>query len=196
MRGDAARGFTLIELMIALAILALVSVLGYRALASLTDSEVQLTGEARRWRDLDAFFARIEADMREALPRVVQTGGGVEPAWIGDIDSDGSAELRFSRAGPEFTSERGSVGQRIGYQLRNGGVEVLYWPRFDQPATVLPQAFSLTGEIRQWRVAYLDGRGLWRDTWPAAGESPLPRAVRVVITLAGGESIERWLTLR
>ena len=40
-------GFTLIELLIALAILGLVAVFGYRALASLTDSEAQLAAEAQ-----------------------------------------------------------------------------------------------------------------------------------------------------
>src|SRR5262249_49004907 len=64
-------GFTLIELMIALAILGLVAVFGYRALASLTDSEAQLSAEAQHWRELDGLFARLEADMREALPRDV-----------------------------------------------------------------------------------------------------------------------------
>ena len=189
-------GFTLIELVIALAILALVAVLGYRALASLTDSEVRLTAEAKRWRELDAFFARLEADMREALPRDVRTGGGGEAAWVGDVDGTGNAELRFSRAGPEFATEPGSAGQRIGYRMRNGAVEVLYWPRLDQPASVSPQPFALADGIVEFRVAYLDARGGWRARWPAAGEPAVPRAVRVEIALAGGETIERWLALR
>ena len=36
----------------------------------------------------------------------------------------------------------------------------------------------------------------WLERWPLLGESPVPRAVRVGITLAGGEQIERWLALR
>ncbi|HET7033924.1 MAG TPA: type II secretion system minor pseudopilin GspJ [Casimicrobiaceae bacterium] len=189
-------GFTLIELMIALAILGLVSVFGYRALASLTDSEAQLSAEAQHWRELDALFARLEADMREALPRDVRTGGGTEPAWLGDVDDSGNAQLRFSRAGPEFVSEPGSAGQRIGYRLRGGAIEVLYWPRLDQPATVAPQPYGLAGGIVAFRVDYLDSVGAWRTRWPVLGESPVPRALRVVIALASGEQIERWLVLR
>ena len=189
-------GFTLIELLIALAILALVAVLGYRALSSLTDSEAELNAEAQHWRALDALFARLEADMREALPREVRTGNGKEPAWLGEIDGSGNAVLRFSRAGPEFAAEPGSAGQRIGYRLRDGAIEILYWPRLDQPATVSPQAYALAGRIAAFRVSYLDARGNWLERWPLLGESPVPRAVRVGITLAGGEQIERWLALR
>jgi general secretion pathway protein J len=189
-------GFTLIELMIALAILALVAVFGYRALSSLTDSEAQLTAEAQHWRELDALFARLEADMREALPRDVRTGNGTEPAWLGDVDGRGNAVLRFSRAGPEFAAEPGRAGQRIGYRLREGAVEILYWPRLDQPASVAPQPYALAGGIAAFRVSYLDARHNWRERWPALGEQPVPRAVRVGITLAGGERIERWLALR
>ncbi|HVN34861.1 MAG TPA: type II secretion system minor pseudopilin GspJ [Casimicrobiaceae bacterium] len=189
-------GFTLIELMIALAILGLVAVFSYRALASLTDSEAQLSAEAQRWKELDGLFARLEADMREALPRDVRTGAGTEPAWLGDVDAAGNAVLRFSRAGPEFSAEPGRAGQRIGYRLRNAAIEVLYWPRLDQPATVTPQPYALAGGIAAFRVDYLDSIGGWRERWPSLGESAVPRAVRVGITLAGGEQIERWLVLR
>jgi general secretion pathway protein J len=189
-------GFTLIEVLIALSILALVATLGYRALASLSDSEAQLTAEARHWRNLDGLFARLEADLREALPRDVRTGSGSEPAWLGDVDDAGNGELRFSRAGPEFEIEPGSGGQRIGYRLRNGAVEVLYWPRLDQPGTVLPQAYALADGITQFRVDYLDARGGWRDRWPVLGEPPVPRAARVALMLANGDVIERWVALR
>jgi len=189
-------GFTLIEVLIALAILALVAVLGYRALSALTGSEAQLAEEARHWRDLDGLFARLEADMREALPREVRTGAGSEPAWVGDVDATGNAALRFSRAGPEFGIETGSPGQRIGYRWRGGAVEVLYWPHLDQPAAVAPQSYALASGVAQFRVDYLDTRGGWRDRWPVTGEPAVPRAVRVAMTLDGGAIVERWLALR
>ena len=189
-------GFTLIELLIALAILALVATLGYRALSSLADSEAKLAAEGSHWRNLDAFFARLEADARAALPREARTDAGRQPAWMGNVAASGDADLRFSRAGPEFTLEAGSAGQRIGYRLRDGAVEVLYWPYLDQPASVSPQAYALVGDVTRFRVTYLDARGTWRDRWPALGESPVPRAIRVALTLGDGAVVERWLALR
>ena len=135
-RGSHHAGFTLIELLVALSILAMLSLLGYRAVVSLTDAEVRLTAETAHWRALDTLFMRLEADLRQAQPRGVRGAAGVEPAWVVVPDRDGSAELRFSRAGPEFALEPASAGQRIGYRLRDGSVEVLYWPSLDAaPAT-------------------------------------------------------------
>lgn len=189
-------GFTLIEVLIALAILALVATLGYRAVAALTESEARLAAEAARWRSLDGLFARLESDMRAALPREVRSGAAAEPAWLGTTDAAGNAELRFSRAGPEFAVEPGSGGQRIGYRLRDGAVHVLYWPRLDQPASVSPEAYPLADRIAGLRMAYLDAAGRWLDRWPSLGEAAVPRAARVTVTLDGGEVIERWVTLR
>ena len=189
-------GFTLIELLVALSILALLSLLGYRAVVSLTDAEVRLTAETAHWRALDMLFMRLEADLRQAQPRAVRSAVGAEPPWVLVPDLDGNAEARFSRAGPEMTLEAGSAGQRIGYRLRDGAVEVLYWPYLDAAPGTAPTAYALVEGVRKLAIACLDSTGSWRDRWPVAGEPAVPRAVRVELTLAGGETVERWLVLR
>ena len=189
-------GFTLIEILIALAILALIAVLGYRATSSLAQSEVKLSDESARWRALDGMFARLEADMRAALPRTVRAGNSVEPAWVGATDAAGNATVRFSRAGTESVGEPGAAGQRIAYRLANGAIEVDYWPHLDQPASVAPTAYALAGGVTALRVSYLDSQGGWQERWPVLGEPTLPRGVRIVLTQDDGTSIERWLALR
>ena len=196
LRVKAITGFTLLELLVALAILALLSVLGYRAVVALTDSEVRLTMEAMRWRSLDQLFTRLESDMRQAQPRAIRVSGANEPAWIGSTDAEGNADVRFSRAGAEFTIEAGSGGQRLGYRFREGMVEVVYSPYLDIGAQTPSTAFVLADGITRFHVSYLDPAGGWRDHWPMRNDPPLPRAVRVELGLAGGETVERWLTLR
>jgi general secretion pathway protein J len=190
-----ARGFTLIEILIALAMLAVIATLGYRAVSSLVDSEVQLTTEAQRWRTLDAFFARLEADLRQALPREARTGEVREAAWIADVDSEGNTELRLSRAGPEFDADPGAAGQRIGYRMERDTLSVLYWSRLDPPAASAPTRHVLASGVAAFRVNVLDAAGGWRPRWPAPGEAALPRAVRIELTLADGIQVNRLLAL-
>jgi len=80
--------------------------------------------------------------------------------------------------------------------LHDGAVEVLYWPHLDQPASVAPVAYALAGGIARFEISYLDARGAWHDRWPLLGESALPRAVRIQLTLDDGNPVERWITLR
>src|SRR5437899_2662647 len=189
-------GFTLLEVLIAIAIVALISLLGYRALAALSDSETKLAAEATRWRTLDLFFARLEGDLRQAMPRQARLSEAREPAWTGAADAAGNSALAFSRAGPEFTLDPRSAGQRLAYRYRDGTVEVLYWASYDRPRGALPTAYTLLDGVARFELAYLTRRGAWADAWPRTGERDLPRAIRVRLTLASGEAIERWLALR
>ncbi len=196
------RGFTLLEVLIAVAIVAVIALLGYRALAALSDAETRLAGEATRWRTLDLFFARLEGDMRQAVPRSARSGSTREAPWLGliaapgDGNDSGDSALAFSRAGPEFDLEPGSAGQRLGYRLRNGNVEVLYWTSYDRPQDAQPTSYALLGDVARFRLIYLARDNAWVDSWPVAGDADLPRAVRVQLTLSSGETIERWLALR
>jgi general secretion pathway protein J len=192
----ARRGFTLLEVLLAVAIVALIAVLGYRALSALSDSETRLSAEATRWRTLDLFFARLEGDLRQAMPRSARASNAREPAWLAASDPIGNSVLEFSRAGPEFALEAHSAGQRLAYRVRNGAVEVLYWASYDRPRGVEPTPYTLLEGVTRFQLAYLTQSGGWADTWPQAGESELPRAVKVDVTLASGEVIERWLALR
>jgi general secretion pathway protein J len=190
------RGFTLLEVLVAIAIVALIAVLGYRAIAALTDSETRLTAEATRWRTLDLFFARLEGDLRQAVPRPARLSDTLAPAWLAGADATGNSLLEFSRAGPEFALEPDSAGQRLAYRLRNGAIEVLYWASYDRPQGLDPSAYALLDGVTSFQVSYLTQAGTWADSWPLAGEAVLPRAVKVDLTLASGEVIERWLALR
>jgi len=189
------RGFTLIEILVALAILALTAVLAWQATAALVDGEVRLSSEASRWRTLDQVFSRLEADLRQAQPRAVRTVGGVEAPWIAATEAHGASAIVFSRAGPEFDNEPGSAGQRIAYRLREGALEVVYWPTLDRSrddSTV----YRLVDDVAGFRVEHFVSTGQWVAAWPRFGEPPLPRAVRVVLTMANGDMLERLFTLQ
>lgn len=191
------RGFTLVEVLAALAIFGVLAVLSYRATATLTDGEARLSAEAARWRTLEALFTRFEADIRQAIPRSVRAGSGTEPPWLAlPADAAGNSALVFTRSGSEFHDEPNAAGQRIGYRLRGQTLEIAYWPHLDNVADVTPTVYALADDIVSFRVAYLTRAGAWREHWPLLGEADIPRALRVTLALTSGETIERWFVLR
>jgi len=191
------RAFTLIEVLVAIVILSVVALLAYRATAAMTDGEAHLTRESDRWRSLDMLLARLESDMRQAIPRSVRMGINAEPSWLAlPADSIGNSVLTFTRAGPEFAVEPGVAGQRIGYRLRDGAIEALYWPQLDNVPGAVPAAYVLARDIDRFRIVQLTSRNVWSPQWPLLGEANIPRAVRIEIALADGTTIDRLIALR
>ena len=190
-----ARGFTLIEVLVAISLLALTALLCWQATSALVDGELRLSAEARKWRTLDVALARLEADVRQAQPRPVRTRAGVEPAWLAAIEANGSSAIVFTRAGPEFDADPGAAGQRIAYRVRDAGLEIVYWPTLDR-ADERSAAYRLVDDVARFRVDQLGAAGAWLAAWPTFGEADVPRAVRVVVTLASGETIERLFALQ
>jgi general secretion pathway protein J len=192
-----ARGFTLVEALVAIAILALVALLAWRATASMTDSEVRVAAERARWQRLDAVLSRIEADLRESVPRAARHGAGTDAAWsLAPSDSAGNALLVFTRAGPSAIDEPGNAGQRVGYRFRNRQIEVLYWPHIDNVAADDAMSYGLTDDVASFHVAALTADNRWSDRWPLPGSAPIPRGVRVDLQLADGTVVERLLVLQ
>jgi general secretion pathway protein J len=189
------RGFTLVEALLALAIFGVIAVLSYRATASMSDGEAQLSAEAKRWRTLESLFTRFEADLRQAIPRSARVGPQREPAWVGTT-FEGHAALAFTRAGSEFAIEPGASGQRLGYRLSGTTLELAYWPAIDHEATAKPAIYPLVSGVTAFELAYLTRAGDWRARWPLLGEDDLPRAVKLTLAFEDGTRIDRLFTLR
>jgi len=189
------RGFTLVEVLVALAILAVFATFAWRATGSLVEGEAHLALEAQRWQRLDALFARLEGDLRAAVPRSIRAPQGREPAFAGAGAGDGAAAFAFTRAGGA-AGEPGAEGVRLGYRLSGDTLEIVYWPRLDRSAGTQPTAYPLAGGIARFDVRYADDDGAWSERWPPDRRDELPRALAVTLTLADGARLERLIALR
>src|SRR5215468_1755686 len=66
-------GFTLVELLVALAIFAVLSGFAYRALDTMLANREALERESRKWRDVTVFVGRVERDLGAVLARRTAT---------------------------------------------------------------------------------------------------------------------------
>jgi len=194
------RGYTLIELLVALVILALLSVAGYRGLDAVLQTREHIAQETRKWQHLAFFFARLEQDVVQAVHRPISDQGGLtQPEWMGRtvVMADDEAELIFTRAGIPDEGEKMLAPQRIGYRLQQGSIILLRWPYPDQAPRTEPIRYTLLEGVNEFRLRHLDNNGNWLDLWPPAGQTGvLPMALEVAVTLSSGEKITRVFALQ
>lgn len=187
-------GLTLIELMVAVALLALVTVMAYRGLDSMTRANDRTLTESERWRAATLFLERFAADVSQPVIRPVRGPAGTPlAAWWGRMltEPEGAdAQFEFSRKSPPGQDE-----SRLGYRLRGGNIELLVWRVMDRAPTSTAEVYPILENVSALRFQYLDSQGLWREQWPVMDTEPLPRAVSVEFTLANGPTVRRIFAL-
>jgi len=191
---SAQSGLTLIELIVAVALLALLTVMAYRGLDSMTRANDRTLAESERWRAATLLLERFGADVSQPARRTVRGAAGAPlPAWWGRAMSepDGAdAQFEFSRKSPPGRDE-----SRLGYRLRGGNVELLLWRVLDRAPASPVEVYPLLENVSTLRFRHLDAQGVWQSQWPVTDSEPLPRAVSIEFTLTEGPSVKRIFAL-
>ena len=188
------RGLTLIELMVALAIFAVLGVLSYRALAEVATSNSRLEENFERWRTISRTLQRIDTDLiqvvaparsSEATPGTPQSGAAM---ILGRAANGGGPELQFLR----LDDSRGV--RRVGYRLVDGRLDWLRWSGRD--AVGEPAVEPLLANVRglRWRFLLNNNR---IDAWPPGNNAVvLPDAIILELDLPDVGTLTRMISLR
>jgi general secretion pathway protein J len=194
------QGMTLLEVLIALAIFALIAAAGYSGLQQGLSVQDALQQLQVHWQRLDAVMNLIQQDMdqaRDVAPRL--------PAWEtlafrGSADGERAGEpgelLLFTRAGHTFLeSGQNSPYLRLTYRFEDGTLYRDVRPRLNTVTEVQSAKAELLHDVAGVQLRYLDRRGQWLPDWPQALnlEQPagLPRAVELTLQLNDRESYQR-----
>lgn len=190
-----AAGFTLLELLVAVAIFGLASALAYGGLSGLVRAREQLQQQSERLQALQFAVGLIERDLRAAVDRPVRDRDGVHvPAMLAD-----NAVIELSRIGRANTLavSRAEI-ERVGYRLDGGMLQRLRYDVLDRAPGSVPQLQPLLDDVQWLRWRLIDGAGRVHEQWPPPRDdaaAPLPRAVELRLGLVDGGEIRRLLEL-
>jgi general secretion pathway protein J len=163
------RGFTLLELLVALFIAAVMFAMGYGAITQALTSRDSLKEQQAHLLELQTAVRVLEQDFMQLAPRPVRQAIGDEPAQpalLGAVPGTQPivALTRGGWANPAGLQRPGL--QRVAYFLENGTLRREYWNVLDPTLASTTTKRDLMTHVKAVTLRYLDQAHQWQEQWP------------------------------
>lgn len=183
------RGFTLIEVLIALGIFSVMSIMAYGGLKTVLNARNGTERAAERLSEMQMAFLLIQQDMQHMAPRSIRVGYSEEAALSANMESE--YQISFTRGGNSTPRRRLRSGlYRVAYQLEEGVLNRLVWTTLDRTDDSVPRKMVLLRGVSD--VAYtIDGGGGWPALGANVDMNALPKMVEMTVVLDDWGTITR-----
>jgi general secretion pathway protein J len=193
-------GFTLIEILVAVAIFTLLSALAYGSLSRTILSSEILSDRMTRLQSVQRTIRQLDQDFMQLAPRPVRKDLGDTYSPALQADQLGGTAIELTRGGwsNPAARPRGSL-QRVAYVVEDEQLLRYHWHVLDRTFSNEPVIVTLLDGIDSLRVRFMLDNGEWSDQWPpqSLGAAPdprqRPRAVEVVLSLVNEGEISRLI---
>lgn len=191
-------GFTLIEVLVAVAIFGVLTTLSVMTISQTLSSIEFLSDRMDRLQAIQRTVRYLGGDLMQAVPRPVrdELGDGFLPAMRTDLGSIFALELTHGGWSNPAGLPRGTL-QRSAYRLEDGELIRYHWTVLDRTFANEPIETVLLDDVESLLFRYLQANGEWIEQWPplsvqgAASYRLRPRAVEIVLTLQDDGEIRR-----
>lgn len=188
------RGFTLLEVMVALGILAFVIIATHQILDSTTKAKAASDEKIAELNGLQTTFRLMDQDFSQMTKRTVRNESGdvqkqylLAGRYVLESQYDGIAFVRDGWVNPINLLSRSEL-QAVGYRVLDDNLERVYRVYVDQLDNMEPRVQRILEKVEDLKFEFLDNENEWQEQWKIKA---LPKAVAVTLQQIEAEPIRR-----
>lgn len=201
------QGFTLLEVMIAIAIFSVIALGCWQVLDRVTTTKSHLEKQSAQLRELQRGLWLLARDIHSIVNRPIRNSIGEQEAAVTTLVT-GYTLLLTRNGWPNPLGEKRSTLQRVGYQTeldKNGNNTLFryYWPVLDQAPDTEPQQQVILENVDYFEVQFIDSQGNVSFHWPEKSNNEnktsdhiIPAGIRIRLNVSHYGEIERTFAIR
>lgn len=207
-------GFTLIEILVAMAIASVVAIISVNALGFALRAKVIHDNKSEHFSELQFAYVIMQNDIEQAINRPIRNSQNqIEAGFWGEslrgVTEESKTFIGFTRGGvinPQWKQTTSALA-RVQYAIEGDKLIRITWQALDQAATSEPIKRVILRGVRNLECKFISHDALVFDTWKTALEPEdftlsedvimdrVPQGVRVTFELEGLGHIDWLFTL-
>ncbi len=198
------KGFTLLELLIASIIFAIMALMAYGGLNNVITNSKASQDALKRLQQVQQSVAVLDRDFSQIIPRSIRDEYGVTQPFLSagkNIDD----LVEFTRGGRVNPANllRSSL-LRVAYRFEDEKLIRVQWQQLDRAQGIEPKKTAIIDDVEKVTIRFLDQKGVWKERWPPINVSSTgqknpndnrPAAIEIIMQLNDWGDIRRLYSL-
>ena len=175
-------GFTLLELLVAVAVFAILSSMAYGGLRNVIDNSHQTELSMQRLQQVQLAMLKISRDFTQLSQRNIRDEYGNPNNYI-MAGEGGDVFIEFSRGGRRNPAQLlRSHLLRVAYKLEENTLSRLHWPHLDRTQEMQAYESVLLEDVENASIRFLDNSNEWHNEWPPLSATGQPGDTAVTLS--------------
>ena len=193
------QGFTLLELLIASIIFAIMALMAYGGLDNVIRNSQSSKQALKRLQEIQQTVSVLNRDLTQIIRRDIRDEYGNRQAYLTTANNiDNLVEFtRGGRVNPANLLR--SILLRIAYRFEEEKLIRLQWPQLDRAPGMEAKQTVLLEEVEEVKLRFLDQKAEWQEQWPALNSGAIPAkllAIEITLQLKDWGEIRRLYSMK